>query len=90
MRLPVGGERPQTAPHARAHDILPRLRVALRVIATVEDGRLVRLRADDEHRLSKGFAYPRGIAMEQVVNDPDRLLCPLRGRPGVARGEGGT
>ncbi len=51
------------------------------LVATVEDGRLVRLRADGEHPLSRGFACPKGIAMTDVQNDPDRVLRPLRRRP---------
>ncbi|MBO0825437.1 MAG: molybdopterin-dependent oxidoreductase, partial [Actinobacteria bacterium] len=52
------------------------------LVATVRDGtELVRLGADDEHPLSKGFACPKGIAMTEVQNDPDRVLHPLRRRP---------
>ncbi|MFB4297418.1 molybdopterin-dependent oxidoreductase [Actinomadura sp. NTSP31] len=49
--------------------------------ATVEDGRVVQIRPDREHPLSKGFACPKGIAMTEVQNDPDRVLHPLRRRP---------
>lgn len=48
------------------------------MIATVEDGRLTALRPDKEHPLSAGFACPKGIAFTDVVNDPDRLLTPMR------------
>ncbi|MGV9413807.1 molybdopterin-dependent oxidoreductase [Nocardia sp. NPDC003693] len=48
------------------------------LIATVEDGKLVRLRADKEHPLSRGNACPKGIAFTEVQNDPDRVLYPLR------------
>lgn len=51
------------------------------MVATVEDGRLLKLRPDREHPVSKGFACPKGIAFEQVHNDPDRVLHPLRRRP---------
>jgi anaerobic selenocysteine-containing dehydrogenase len=51
------------------------------LVATVEDGRLVRLRPDDAHPLSRGFACPKGIAMTDVQNDPDRVLHPLRRGP---------
>ena len=50
------------------------------LVATVEDGKLVKLRPDDAHPLSKGFACPKGIAMTDVQNDPDRVLHPLRRR----------
>src|SRR5918992_4858816 len=48
------------------------------MIATVEDRRLVKLRPDAEHPLSAGFACPKGIAMAEVQEDPDRVLHPLR------------
>ena len=41
------------------------------MIATVEDGRLIALRPDKEHPLSRGFACPKGIAFTEIVNDPD-------------------
>jgi anaerobic selenocysteine-containing dehydrogenase len=52
------------------------------LVATVEDGRVTKLRPDDDNPLSAGFACPKGIAMTDVQNDPDRLLHPLRRRPG--------
>jgi anaerobic selenocysteine-containing dehydrogenase len=55
------------------------------LIATVEDERVVKLRPDPDHPLSRGYACPKGIAMLDVQNDPDRVLHPLRRRPG---GEG--
>jgi anaerobic selenocysteine-containing dehydrogenase len=57
------------------------------MVATVEDGRLLQLRPDPDHPLSQGFACPKGIAFEQVHNDPDRVLHPLKRRPGGAPGE---
>ena len=57
------------------------------MVATVEDDRLLRLRPDPDHPLSRGFACPKGIAFEQVHNDPDRVLHPLKRRPGGAPGE---
>ncbi len=51
------------------------------LVATVEDGRVTRLRPDADNPLSAGFACPKGIAMTDVQNDPDRLLSPLRRRP---------
>ena len=50
------------------------------MVATVDDGRLVKVRPDPEHPLSRGFACPKGIAMTEVQNDPDRVLHPLRRR----------
>jgi formate dehydrogenase len=48
------------------------------MIATVEDGRLVRLRPDVDHPITKGFSCPKGIEFVHVQNDPDRLLHPMR------------
>jgi len=48
------------------------------MVATVEDGRVTQLRPDPEHPLSTGYACPKGIAMTDVQNDPDRVLHPLR------------
>lgn len=52
------------------------------MVATVEDGRVIKLRPDPQHPLSKGYACPKGIAMTEVQNDPDRVLHPLRRGPG--------
>src|SRR3954447_9985687 len=48
------------------------------MVATVENGRVTQLRPDAEHPLSSGYACPKGIAMTDVQNDPDRVLHPLR------------
>jgi anaerobic selenocysteine-containing dehydrogenase len=48
------------------------------MIATVEGGKLLSLRPDPHNPLSKGFACPKGIAFTEIVNDPDRVLHPLR------------
>ncbi len=50
------------------------------LVATVQDGEVTRLRPDPDHPLSAGFACPKGIAMTDVQNDPDRVLHPLRRR----------
>jgi len=56
------------------------------MVATVEDGRVTKLRPDADHPLSRGFACPKGIAMTEVQNDPDRVLYPLRRVRGGANG----
>jgi formate dehydrogenase len=48
------------------------------MIATVEDGKLVQLRPDADHPITKGFSCPKGIEFVHVQNDPDRLLYPMR------------
>ena len=51
------------------------------MVATVEDDRITKLRPDPEHPLSNGYACPKGIAMLDVQNDPDRVLHPLKKGP---------
>ncbi|MEO3781773.1 molybdopterin-dependent oxidoreductase [Actinocorallia sp. B10E7] len=51
------------------------------LVATVRDDRLVQLRPDPDNPLSRGFACPKGIAMAEVQNDPERVLHPLRRTP---------
>ena len=51
------------------------------MVATVDDGKIVKLRPDPEHPLSRGYACPKGIAMAEVQNDPDRVLYPLKRMP---------
>jgi anaerobic selenocysteine-containing dehydrogenase len=48
------------------------------MVASVEDGRIVQLRPDPDNPLSRGYACPKGIAMQEVQNDPDRVTHPLR------------
>src|SRR3954447_25473982 len=50
------------------------------MVATVEDGRVTRLRPDPDHPLSSGYACPKGIAMQEIQEDPDRVLHPQRRR----------
>ena len=52
------------------------------MVATVEDDRVTQLRPDRDHPLSAGYACPKGIAMTDVQNDPDRVTHPLRRRAG--------
>ncbi|MGQ4615640.1 molybdopterin-dependent oxidoreductase [Nocardia sp. R7R-8] len=51
------------------------------LVGTVEKGKLLTLRPDDDHPLSSGFACPKGIAYASVQNDPDRVLYPMRRQP---------
>ena len=48
------------------------------MVATVDDGRVTKLRPDKDNPMSQGFACPKGIAMTDLQNDPDRVLHPLR------------
>src|SRR5438045_1902243 len=68
-------DRSQAVTYCRICESLCGLRV------DVEDGVIRRIRPDDDHPLTAGFACPKGIAMAQVQNDPDRLERPLRRTP---------
>src|SRR3954452_2733971 len=49
------------------------------MIATVDGDRVVRMRPDPDHPLSRGYACPKGIAMPEGQADPERVLHPLKG-----------
>src|SRR3954467_15861669 len=57
------------------------------LVATVADGEVTRLRPDRDHPLSRGYACPKGIAMLDVQNDPDRVVHPLRRTGGAGEFE---
>jgi formate dehydrogenase len=48
------------------------------LVATVEDGRITKLRPDPDHVVSRGYACPKGLAAHEVTHDPDRVLHPLK------------
>lgn len=51
------------------------------MVATVEGDQLVKLRADPDHPVSKGFVCNKGIYGLDIHNDPDRLRVPLKKTP---------
>jgi formate dehydrogenase len=54
------------------------------LIATVEDGKLVKVRGDREHVHSQGFQCQKSAAAVEILYDPDRVTQPLKrvGGPG--------
>ena len=48
------------------------------LVATVEDGRVTRLRPDPDHVVSQGYSCPKGLAAHEVTHDPDRILHPMK------------
>lgn len=52
------------------------------LVATVDDGRLVKLSPDRAHPVSEGFACHKGLAMVDLHHDPDRLDHPGVRSPG--------
>ena len=51
---------------------------ACSIIATVEDGRVIRQRGDPDHGVTRGFLCARGNAYLKRQYDPARLRYPLR------------
>lgn len=48
------------------------------LVADVDDGRLLDLKPDFDHPVTKGYACHKGIATADIHRDPDRLTTPLR------------
>lgn len=48
---------------------------------TVDDGRVVDVRGDVDDPFSRGYLCPKGVALQDLVTDPDRLRTPVRRRP---------
>jgi anaerobic selenocysteine-containing dehydrogenase len=48
----------------------------------VEDGRVVKVRGDDDDVFSAGFICPKGASIGELHSDPDRLTTPLLRRGG--------
>ena len=44
---------------------------------TVRDGAVVKVRGDAEDVFSRGFLCPKGVALKDLHDDPDRLRAPL-------------
>ena len=44
---------------------------------TIEDGRVTRIKGDDEDVFSKGFLCPKGPGLIDLHEDPDRVRTPL-------------
>jgi len=77
MRQGPGPGRVKLPTVATAFRVCPLCEAACGLELTLEDGRLVTARGDEGHVLSHGFICPKGAALPQLVNDPDRLRRPL-------------
>lgn len=62
---------------ATAFRVCPLCEATCGLELTLEEGRVVAARGDDAHALSHGFICPKGAALPQLINDPDRLRRPL-------------
>lgn len=50
------------------------------LVATIEDGRVVKVRGDRDNPLTRGFACSKGLASPELHNGPQRLLHHQRRR----------
>ena len=48
------------------------------LLADVEDGRVIKLRPDPEHVVSRGYVCVKGIRYTEVHASPDRVTTPLK------------
>ena len=47
----------------------------------VQEGEIVSIRGDQDDPLSRGYICPKGVALQDIQNDPDRLRHPVRRTP---------
>jgi anaerobic selenocysteine-containing dehydrogenase len=50
------------------------------VVLTVQDGRIRSIRGDQDHPMTSGYACFKGLQADAILNDPERLLHPLKRR----------
>ncbi|MFX0098670.1 MAG: molybdopterin-dependent oxidoreductase [Candidatus Hodarchaeota archaeon] len=48
------------------------------LIALVKDNEVVRILPDKKHPVSKGYCCPKGLALADITNDPDRIRVPMK------------
>jgi len=48
------------------------------LIAEVENNKVISIKPDQEYPLTHGYCCPKGIALEAVINDKDRIKRPLK------------
>ncbi len=82
-----GAPEPTTSPSDNgAREIVTFCRVChacCGIVATVEGDRIVKVRGDSEHALSRGYTCPKGRAVPFFHHRPDRLDDPLMRADGV-------
>ncbi|MFX0098556.1 MAG: molybdopterin-dependent oxidoreductase [Candidatus Hodarchaeota archaeon] len=50
------------------------------LIAVIEKGKVKNILPDKNHPVSKGYCCPKGLALVDITNDPDRILSPMKYR----------
>jgi len=48
------------------------------LLIEVENNKVISVKADKEHPLSKGYACPKGLSWGNITNDKDRVRHPLK------------
>ncbi|MEU2506630.1 molybdopterin-dependent oxidoreductase [Streptomyces sp. NPDC007863] len=71
---------PHAAPSTH-HRICPLCEAGCGLRVDIEDGRVVKVRGDQDDVFSKGYVCPKGIALGAIDQDPDRLEVPLVRQP---------
>jgi anaerobic selenocysteine-containing dehydrogenase len=71
-----------TSSTAVAHRICPFCEASCGLELDLEEGRVVRIRGDQNDVFSKGFLCPKAIGLKDLHDDPDRLRVPLIKRDG--------
>jgi len=62
---------------AVAHRTCPFCEATCGLEVEYEDGRVTKVRGDAQDVFSKGFLCPKGVALKELHDDPDRLRTPL-------------
>jgi anaerobic selenocysteine-containing dehydrogenase len=65
------------------HRICPLCEACCGLEIKVESGKVISIRGHDADVLSRGYICPKGVALKDLHEDPDRLRTPLIKRDGV-------
>lgn len=66
-----------------AHRICPVCEACCGLAVHVESGKVIAIRGQESDGFSKGYICPKGVALKDLHEDPDRLHTPLIKRDGV-------
>jgi len=65
-----------------AHRICPVCEACCGLDVHVESGKVIAIRGQESDGFSKGYLCPKGVALKDLHEDPDRLRTPLIKRDG--------
>jgi len=84
MRLRIASRAEETMSDTTTHHrICPLCEACCGLEIQVRDGRVTGIRGHDADVLSAGYICPKGVALKDLHEDPDRLRAPLLKRNGV-------